>query len=106
MKQFTKKVFGILLLATSMILAGCGTSSMTLIPSQINELIAQIQPGTSQEQVLKLLGNPNNKRILNGQEIWQYSRTPLFTGVEKIIEVGFENGYVQYLNTFDRNSQH
>lgn len=106
MKRFTKQVCGIFLFAASITLVGCGTSAMTFTPSQVNELISQIQLGTSQEQVLKLLGKPSNRRLTNGHEIWQYTRTPLFTGIEKIIEVGFENGHVQYLNTFDRHSQH
>lgn len=85
-------------------LTSCGTSTF-FTQTQVNELVAQIHQGTSQEEVKKLLGNPDNRRIIDGREIWQYTKVVL-TNSNKIIEVGFENGIVQYLNTFDANTSH
>lgn len=88
----------------STMLTSCGTSTF-FTQTQVNELVAQIHQGTSQEEVKKLLGNPDNRRIIDGREIWQYTKVVL-TNSNKIIEVGFENGIVQYLNTFDANTSH
>lgn len=102
MKRYIKLfsyLFAVFLLVG--MLSACGASTF-FTQTQVNELVSQIHQGTSQEEVKRLLGSPDNRRIVDGREIWQYKKAILLSDSQKVIEVGFENGVVQYLNTFDK----
>lgn len=58
-----RKVGCILLMALlAGLFANCG-GALVLTQAQTNSLISQIHQGTSQEEVLKILGKSNNKLI-------------------------------------------
>ena len=70
--------------------AGCGDAEA--IPSEVPDLIGQVQEGASQEDVEKLLGPPDFKYEdeEDGAAVWQYNADG-----DEIYKVRFVEGQVQ-----------
>lgn len=99
MEKFLSKALLMLTLATG--LAACG-SSTTLTEAQVSKQIASLQRGMTSDEVMKLMGNPSDKFMLEGRETWKYERQTVLDNTFKIIEVGFINGRVEYINTYNQ----
>lgn len=101
MKYISKILAGVaLLLSLNATMTSCGTS-YTMSDTEISRQINQIKRGMTMNQVREVLGAPADKLLVDGRETWRYRRTNMLTSVTKIIEVGFINDRVEYINTHD-----
>jgi outer membrane protein assembly factor BamE (lipoprotein component of BamABCDE complex) len=91
-----KKV--LFLLCLTAVLLSCGSSAVSVRQTR------QIQTGMSKNEVLNILGSPNNQHFNGSEEIWQYRvRSSSRSEAIRSFTVWFENNRVTRL-TSDSNS--
>ena len=88
-----KQIVSLLALCAS--LASCSTTYVVK-----RDILADVQPGMTQEEVRKTFGKPDYRRFGRGLEEWEYNKW--ISGSEGVIVVGFENGKVVSMDSFQK----
>ncbi len=88
-----KQIVSLLALCAS--LASCSTTYVVK-----RDILADVQPGMTQEEVRKTFGKPDYRRFGHGLEEWEYNKW--ISGSEGVIVVGFENGKVVSMDSFQK----
>lgn len=70
-------------------LVGCASGSNFSM-----DAASQIKPGMSKAEVVAMLGEPNQKLMTNGNEVWTWARVNIFKGDSQAASVMFVDGVV------------
>ncbi len=84
----------VIAIALVVALAGCASGSNFSM-----DAAGQIKPGMSKAEVVAMLGEPNQKLMTNGNEVWTWARVNVFKGESQAASVMFVNGVVHTPST-------
>ncbi|WP_300728451.1 DUF4476 domain-containing protein [uncultured Bacteroides sp.] len=89
--------FGVaMLLAAAM--CGCGSS---FTASSSRDLVDSIHKGMTMEEVRNVMGKPTYRSFIRDSEEWRYEKTHIIGGDQSVIVIGFVDGKVEYLDSFN-----
>ena len=77
-----------------------GSCSSLMTSGSRNDLINRIRKDMTMQEVQEVMGKPTFRSFIRDREEWKYEKTHI-DGSSTVIVVGFMNGKVDYMDSFD-----